>query len=104
MFISLNLKAEDKLYCSLYYAFKFKEQVSKLENDKQMHCSMSCLIARRCKKGEVLAIGLIKEFVDAMGAGTPDPNDIRANVRGIQLAGRISSDRQCYSKCILIYP
>ncbi len=96
--------AEDKLACSLYHAFLYKNEVQKLENDKQMHCSMSCLIARKCKTLEVVAIGFIKEFVDALGYGTPDPADIKANLEGITLAKKGISERGCYSSCKEIYP
>ncbi|MCO4792818.1 MAG: hypothetical protein KC493_03840 [Bacteriovoracaceae bacterium] len=99
-----QVTASDKLYCSLYNAFKYKDAVTKLRNDKQMHCSMSCLIARKCKTLEVVAIGFIKEFVDALGYGTPDPYDIKANLEGISIAKKGASEKSCYDKCIKLYP
>lgn len=96
--------AEDKLVCSLYHAYLYKYEVRKLENDKQMHCSMSCLIARKCDNLEVVAIGFIKEFVDALGYGTPDPDDIKANLKGIDFAKKASKKNQCYSYCKKVYP
>ena len=105
--ISLSISqalADDKLTCSLFHAILYKDQVRKLENDKQMHCSMSCLIARKCEKTEVVAIGFIKEFVDALGFGTPDSQDIRANLKGIKYADRALTERKCYSYCKITYP
>lgn len=102
--VTTSSLAEDKLACSLYHAFLFKNEVQKLENDKQMHCSMSCLIARKCKTSEVVLIGFIKEFVDALGYGTPDPNDIAANLKGISVAKKGTSESGCYTTCRKIYP
>jgi hypothetical protein len=105
VFFSISqVLADDKLTCSLLHAFIYKGQVRKLENDKQMHCSMSCLIARKCEKTEVVAIGFIKEFVDALGFGTPDSDDISANLQGIKYADRALTESKCYSYCKLTYP
>lgn len=99
-----TLHAEEKLACSLFHAFLYKDAVEKLENDKQMHCAMSCLIARKCKTSEVVAIGFIKEFIDALGYGTPDPNDIAANLKGISHAKNGASRPACYQRCKKDYP
>lgn len=102
--LSNTARAEEKLICSVYYAVKYEAEVRKLHNDKQMHCSMSCMIARKCGKLESTAIGYIKELVDHFTDGTPDRADIEANKKGIRYAKKASSNLACKRYCQSIYP
>ena len=101
---SKMVKSQDKMICSIYYVYKYEAQVRKLENDKQMHCSMSCMIARKCGTLESTAIGYIKEIVDVFTSGTPDRQDIVANKKGIKYSKRAKNNKACINYCKKIYP
>ena len=96
--------AGDKLICSSYYLFKYKDLVPKAEYDKVKHCSYSCILAKKCGKYESYTVGYIKELADLMGMGEPDWADIAANKKGIKLAKRISHINKCLPSCRKLYP
>ena len=102
--ISLANASENKFICSAYYIYKYETRVRTLKNDKQMHCSMSCLLARKCGALESGAVGYIKEIVDAFTSGTPDRNDIKANKKGIKFAKKARSEAACINYCKKIFP
>lgn len=96
--------SENKFVCSAYYIYKYETRIRSLNNDKQMHCSMSCLLARKCGRLESGAVGYIKEIVDIFTNGTPDRNDIKANIKGIKFAKKAKSENACINYCKKIYP
>lgn len=91
------------LFCSTYYAFKYKKEIQRLPNDKTMHCAMSCAIALKCPDIGTAALGWLKEFIDVLGPGDADMNDIRANRRGIKISKSVSYKWQCKRACIKVY-
>ena len=97
-------KSHNKFICSAYYIHKYENRVRKLKNDKQMHCSMSCMLARKCGRLESSAVGLIKEIVDMFTNGTPDRNDLKANQVGIKYSKYARSEKACINYCIKSYP
>jgi hypothetical protein len=101
---TISKKTDQKFICSAYYIYKYEAKVRTLKNDKQMHCSMSCLLARKCGSIESNAVGLIKEIVDMFTDGTPDRNDLKANKKGIKYAKHARSEKACFNYCSKIYP
>ncbi|HXH30736.1 MAG TPA: hypothetical protein VNJ01_07970 [Bacteriovoracaceae bacterium] len=75
-------------------------------NDKNNHCSVSCLLALRCSKAESFASGILKEIRDFFGSGNPEMADIRANRIGIGLVRnqRARFENECLEQCSLYYP
>ena len=75
------------------------------ENDKNMHCSTSCMLTLRCSSKHVLAIGYMKEFRDIFTGGNPEAADMMANRTGISIAihKRALDDKECLEQCDLHY-
>ena len=75
------------------------------KNDKNRHCTVSCMLALKCNDQEVMLIGLLKEFKDLFGPGDADQADIEADALGISLAakGAARTDQQCLKQCDLYY-
>lgn len=75
------------------------------ENDKNMHCSTSCMLTLRCSPRHVLAIGYMKEFRDIFTGGNPEFEDMVANRTGISIAvhKRAIDDKECLEQCDLHY-
>ncbi len=93
--------------CSAFYAQRLKSEVNKpLANDKWKHCSLSCMLARRCGGEDSFIIGIIKELADLVGPGNAEWADLRADADGVALAvlGVARSDEQCQSHCADLYP
>ena len=83
-----------------------KRAMARTGNDKNMHCSVSCLLTLRCHSTQVRTLGYLKELKDVFGPGDADALDIVADELGISLVlvGRAKSDRECFSECDLYYP
>ena len=75
-------------------------------SDKFKHCAVSCYLRLRCSSREVLLVGALKEFYDAMGYGNPEFADFLADYRGMRLAqdGRARQDNDCVRLCSQQYP
>lgn len=86
-----------------------KEVISKAREhskyDKNLHCSVSCMLTLRCGKRQTLIVGYLKELRDLLGYGTPDREDIKANRYGIDLVTdkRATVDKECFEQCDLRY-
>ena len=102
--LSFQSFANDKLLCSSYYLFKYKDIIPATEVDKVKHCSFSCILAMKCTRVESYTVGYIKEFADLLGMGEPDWADIEANKKGIKLSKRLRNFNQCLPKCRELYP
>jgi hypothetical protein len=104
--ISTQALAAPAMVCSLYHS-KRVIAVAKAhsQNDKNRHCTVSCMLALKCNDTEVMMIGLLKEFKDLLGPGDADQEDIEANALGISLSasGAARSDQQCLNQCDLYY-
>ena len=104
-FVALSnpVTAEDQgPFCTSYYVLKWKDQVEQLNtSDKAKHCSLSCLVARRCDNNDILVFGLIKEMVDLIGPGNSEWEDMEANRQGVLYAHQ--SHRRCLFLCIHHY-
>ena len=75
-------------------------------SDKNMHCSVSCILTLKCFPEDVLVIGIAKEILDILGPGDSDIEDIRANLKGIRLvtSGTARDKEDCYARCLTYYP
>ena len=78
--------ANDKIICASYNAFKLRYLVDKLKNDKVKHCTLSCLVAKKCKNDDILVIGAVKEVLDIFGPGNSEWADMKANMLGVHYA------------------
>jgi len=57
------------------------------DNDKYAHCMFSCRAGKSCGTLLARAGGFLKEFLDCIGMGEPDVQDLKANKDGRQCAG-----------------
>lgn len=107
MTVSLSASAKPKkLFCAYRNAkivIPIAERHS--DNDKNRHCTVSCMLALRCNDIEVLVAGYLKEFQDVFGPGDADGQDIVADKYGIFIVrnNRSDSDRECLEQCDLRY-
>lgn len=98
--------ANNLIICSLRHADPIIKIAKKHSNfDKNRHCSVSCMLSLKCHPKEVLVVGYLKEFKDALGYGNPERADIRANKYGIQLVKdkRAIDNKECLEQCDLKY-
>lgn len=98
--------AAPAMLCSLYHSKRVIALAkAHSKNDKNRHCSVSCMLALKCNDNEVMMIGLLKEFQDVFGPGDADSEDIEADALGISLAARgaAKTDKQCLSQCDLYH-
>ncbi len=74
-------------------------------DDKNNHCSVSCLLSLRCSLTEVALAGYYKELRDVLGPGSADARDLEANRIGRDQVRykRARTDRECLSQCDLYY-
>lgn len=74
-------------------------------DDKVKHCTFSCAIANDCGAYTTMQLGLLKEIIDLLGYGTPELQDIRANVEGIRFAysGLAKNYEECAQECRKLY-
>jgi hypothetical protein len=104
--ISTQAVAAPTLFCSLKHS-KRVIAVAKAhsQNDKNRHCTVSCMLALKCNDNEVMMIGLLKEFKDLFGPGDAEYEDIEADALGINLAATRAArtDEQCLRQCDLYY-
>ncbi len=105
---SLGLaKQEDAPLCSLLYLKKVRKRVEERSSyDKFKHCSVSCLLARRCPGFDVFELGVIKELVDIVGPGNAEFADLRADHIGVKLGEKLRSagDEACFKSCSEEFP
>jgi hypothetical protein len=96
---------QEKFLCSALYILKYKDQVTSLPSgrDKLKHCTLSCLVARKCPDAEIELVGLIKELVDLIGPGDSDRADMVANRKGISLAKTTQKEGDCLRFCSQLY-
>jgi hypothetical protein len=73
--------------------------------DKNIHCSVSCMLGLRCNTREVLLIGVLKEGKDLVGPGDCDEQDYVADKFGVDLVRqkRAKTDQECLEQCDLQY-
>lgn len=104
--ISTHSPAGVEFICSLKH-LKSVVQVAKNHSsyDKNLHCSVSCMLTRRCHSKEVLLVGYLKEFKDLLGSGNAERADIEADIYGIDLVKnkRALTDKECLTQCDLRY-
>lgn len=106
LFVFSNAFAAPKIFCSIKHADAVIAVASKHSGyDKNRHCSVSCMLSLRCNTKEVLIVGYLKEFKDALGYGTPEREDIVADKYGISLVKtkRAMNDQECLEQCDLRY-
>ncbi len=105
--VSLSVQAGGgKFFCSLKHSKRvIPIATSHSSNDKNRHCTVSCMLALKCNDAEVLMVGVLKEFEDVFGPGDADAEDIKADRHGIRLVrtDRAKSDLECLEQCDLTY-
>lgn len=95
-----------KFICSLKHSKRvIAIATSHSNNDKNRHCTVSCMLALKCNATEVLLVGMLKEFKDVFGPGEADAEDIKADKYGISLVktDRANTDQECLEQCDLRY-
>lgn len=99
-------KNYDKMICSAFYVKELSQVVERENrNDKFKHCALSCMLTLRCGSYDAFSIGLLKEFLDLLGMGTPEIDDLKANRYGIKLVNskEAANDDECLNLCSLRY-
>ena len=96
------------LFCSMDYlpdAFRWVDHQGN-DYDKFKHCAVSCYLSLRCPRREVLAVGVLKEFYDAMGYGNAELADLIADLKGIKIVKKKQAkhDSDCVQLCDQMYP
>ena len=95
---SLSSVSDDKLLCSTEVGLRWRKEIdSRQISDKAKHCSLSCIVARRCGNNNILVLGFLKEIVDIFGPGNAEIADLRANLKGTYFAFR--SNQACSYLC-----
>ena len=98
--------SDDKIFCSLLNIKRIKAIATTHSTfDKNLHCTVSCMLTLKCGAGEALAMGVLKEIQDLFGPGTADVEDLKADKFGIGLATSQAArtDSQCLEQCDLYY-
>jgi len=106
LFSSLSALAKPAAICSYIYAKKvIPIAEAHSTNDKNRHCTVSCMLTLRCPSADVMMAGALKEIKDLFGPGTADVEDLVADAVGVDLAlFRVArTDKQCLKKCDLYY-
>ncbi len=104
--ITSQASAKPAVFCSLYHSKPvIAVATAHSKNDKNRHCTVSCMLALKCNDSEVMMVGLLKEFKDVFGPGDADSEDIEADALGISLAAKRSArtNQQCLNQCDLYY-
>lgn len=95
----LNIDMES-IMCTLSWAAIYKPVIEKLPgSDKLKHCTLSCMLAKSCNEETTFLLGILKELSDMMGQGTPEYEDILANIKGIQISLDLDTQLMCYPTC-----
>jgi hypothetical protein len=97
-----------KLRCTVSHLDQAKKWSETQANryDKFKHCAVSCYLSLRCPRREVLAVGVMKEFYDAMGYGNAEIADLIADLKGIKIVKKKQAkhDSDCVQLCDQMYP
>jgi hypothetical protein len=104
--ITSHASAKPAVFCSLYHSKPvIAVATAHSKNDKNRHCTVSCMLALKCNDNEVMLVGMLKEFKDVFGPGDADAEDMEANALGISLAakGAARNNQQCLKQCDLYY-
>lgn len=108
MLFSMSAFAKPKKLLCAYRNAKIVVPIAERHstNDKNRHCTVSCMLALRCNDTEVLIAGYLKEFQDVFGPGDADAQDIVADKFGISIVrnNRADIDQECLEQCDLRYP
>ena len=101
--ISKNSHAQETpLFCSKNYGVEIYPKIKNLKiSDKAQHCSLSCLVARKCQTMNILFLGFFKEMVDIVGPGNSEIADMQANFLGTYFA--FNSKQSCLYLCTREY-
>lgn len=104
--LSSSAFAKPEFICSYLHAKKVVPIAeAHSSNDKNRHCTVSCMFTLRCPVDDVLAIGVLKEVKDVFGPGNAEVDDLKADLLGIELAvkGAARTNKQCLQQCDLYY-
>ena len=87
--ISNTLFASPERICAYDSARAHKPYVEQIQStDKHKHCTISGAVGIDCGATQSVILGIAKEVWDAMGNGTPELADLKANIKGIKLSRR----------------
>ncbi|MBU6155011.1 MAG: hypothetical protein KGP28_11970 [Bdellovibrionales bacterium] len=94
--------------CSAAIAYRYRDEVNLPgKPDKYKHCALSCVMTLYCGPIGSFEVGALKELYDALGFGTPDVEDIKADIRGIKSGlkiGLFGERARCYQACSALFP
>ncbi len=94
--------------CGASIALRFRNEVSLPgKPDKFKHCALSCVMTLYCGPIESFELGALKELYDALGFGTPDIEDLKADLTGIKTGikiGFFGERNRCYEACSGFFP
>lgn len=103
-----NFNADVDLLCAYDAGMKYKDIVKfkARAHDKFRHCTISCVIGLECGVTSSAIIGIAKEIADVFGTGTPEWEDILADILGIRISKRASVNNldDCAQACDDYYP
>lgn len=102
-----NLSSSHKagMECAIENALRYRDDLKTRisSKDKYKHCALSCIVTINCDVGSTFVLGLAKELYDMFGYGTPDINDLLANIYGIRVGMKVSDIDSCKRICKLRY-
>ena len=94
--------------CGASIALRFRNEVNLPgKPDKYKHCALSCVMTLYCGPIDSFELGAIKELYDALGFGTPDIEDLKADIIGIKAGlkiGLFGERNRCYEACSGFFP
>lgn len=98
-----SAQSSNKIFCATNNFYKHRSRVLNLKGDKIKHCTLSCLVARRCPAWEVEVVGILKEVLDFFGPGNAEQSDLEANRIGISFSPLSKKDEDCFRFCRQVY-
>ena len=94
--------------CGAATALRFRNEVNLPgKPDKYKHCALSCVMTLYCGPIDSFELGALKELYDALGFGTPDIEDLKADLIGIKAGlkiGLFGERNRCYEACSGFFP
>jgi hypothetical protein len=103
---NIQVHAGAEALCSLYHSKNILEIAKKHSaDDKNRHCTVSCMLTLKCPSPDVLMAGVLKEVQDVFGPGNAEVEDLKADALGISFARDELSlnNQECLNTCDLYY-
>ncbi|EQC45367.1 hypothetical protein [Bacteriovorax sp. Seq25_V] len=102
-----TLASPENIFCAYESAMKYKDLVEfpELARDKYKHCTISCIVGVECGVTSSAILGMAKEIADIFGAGTPEWEDLLADIVGLRISSRadVYDFVTCSNVCEIYY-